>query len=141
MAVVEQPHRWPFAEEISAMSQDKSAKPAKGADKGAEKNAPESAYRATLNMPDTPFPMRGDLPKREPGWVADWEQNGLYDKLRAARKGAPKFVLHDQRTLVAHAFDVVSGYDIDEHASMLLAPPPKRARCRSARWSSRWSRR
>lgn len=36
---------------------------------------------------------------------------------------APKFVLHDQRTLVAHAFDVVSGYDIDEHASMLLAPP------------------
>ena len=31
-----------------------------------------SAYRATLNMPDTPFPMRGDLPKREPAWVAEW---------------------------------------------------------------------
>ncbi|MFZ2298079.1 MAG: class I tRNA ligase family protein, partial [Aquabacterium sp.] len=46
-------------------------------------------------MPDTPFPMRGDLPKREPGWVAEWEQNGLYDTLRAARQGAPKFVLHD----------------------------------------------
>ena len=53
------------------------------------------AYRATLNMPDTPFPMRGDLPKREPGWVQAWDQQDLYGKLRAARKGAPKFVLHD----------------------------------------------
>ena len=39
-------------------------------------------YRATLNLPDTPFPMRGDLPKREPGWVKAWEDNGLYNKLR-----------------------------------------------------------
>ena len=31
-----------------------------------------SDYRKTLNMPDTPFPMRGDLAKREPNWVADW---------------------------------------------------------------------
>ncbi|WP_290767930.1 isoleucine--tRNA ligase, partial [Aquabacterium sp.] len=46
-------------------------------------------------MPDTPFPMRGDLPKREAGWVADWEAQGIYGKLRAARQGAPKFVLHD----------------------------------------------
>jgi len=52
-------------------------------------------YRATLNLPDTPFPMRGDLPKREPGWVKAWEDNGLYNKLREARKGAPKFILHD----------------------------------------------
>ena len=52
-------------------------------------------YRSTLNLPDTPFPMRGDLPKREPGWVQQWEANGLYPKLRAARAGAPKFVLHD----------------------------------------------
>jgi len=52
-------------------------------------------YRATLNLPDTPFPMRGDLPKREPGWVKNWEDQGLYKKLRAARAGAPKFVLHD----------------------------------------------
>ncbi len=74
------------------MSQDK---------KPAANNAANAAgegqgqYRATLNMPDTPFPMRGDLPKREPGWVAEWEKTGLYDKLRAARQGAPKFVLHD----------------------------------------------
>ena len=54
-----------------------------------------SAYRATLNMPDTPFPMRGDLPKREPGWVQEWEDQGTYKKLRDARRGAPMFILHD----------------------------------------------
>jgi isoleucyl-tRNA synthetase len=52
-------------------------------------------YRSTLNLPDTPFPMRGDLPKREPGWVKDWNDNGLYKRLREARCGAPKFILHD----------------------------------------------
>ncbi|MDO5086979.1 MAG: class I tRNA ligase family protein, partial [Comamonadaceae bacterium] len=52
-------------------------------------------YRRTLNLPDTPFPMRGDLPKREPGWIEDWEQAGLYQRLRAASGGRPKFVLHD----------------------------------------------
>ena len=52
-------------------------------------------YRSTLNLPDTPFPMRGDLPKREPGWVKQWEEQGIYKKLRDARCGAPKFVLHD----------------------------------------------
>ena len=52
-------------------------------------------YRATLNLPDTPFPMRGDLAKREPGWVKDWEDQGVYRKLREARHGAPLFVLHD----------------------------------------------
>src|SRR4051812_4298617 len=52
-------------------------------------------YRATLNLTETPFPMRGDLPKREPGWVKEWEDQGLYKKLRAARCGHEKFVLHD----------------------------------------------
>jgi len=55
--------------------------------------APET--RSTLNLPDTPFPMRGDLPKREPAWVEAWNQEGLYKKLRVARRGAPLFVLHD----------------------------------------------
>ena len=59
-------------------------------------NKPEaSAYRATLNMPDTPFPMRGDLPKREPAWAKEWDDQGIYKKLRDARSGAPKFILHD----------------------------------------------
>ncbi len=52
-------------------------------------------YRATLNLPDTPFPMRGDLPKREPGWVKGWEDQGLYKRLRVARAGRQKFILHD----------------------------------------------
>ena len=56
-------------------------------------------YRSTLNLPDTPFPMRGDLPKREPGWLKDWNDTGanggLYKRLRDARIGAPLFVLHD----------------------------------------------
>ncbi|MCY1165487.1 MAG: isoleucine--tRNA ligase [Pseudomonadota bacterium] len=52
-------------------------------------------YRSTLNLPDTPFPMRGDLPKREPGWVKEWDEKGIYKKLRDVRAGAPKFVLHD----------------------------------------------
>jgi isoleucyl-tRNA synthetase len=59
----------------------------------ADRTAPD--YRATLNLPDTPFPMRGDLPKREPGWVRQWNEGGLYKRLRAARQGAPLFVLHD----------------------------------------------
>lgn len=52
-------------------------------------------YRSTLNLPDTPFPMRGDLPKREPGWIQGWQEQGLYQRLRAARHGRPLFVLHD----------------------------------------------
>lgn len=52
-------------------------------------------YRSTLNLPDTPFPMRGDLPKREPAWVKHWNEAGLYKRLRASRVGAPLFVLHD----------------------------------------------
>lgn len=52
-------------------------------------------YRKTLNLPDTPFPMRGDLPKREPGWIQEWEDTGLYKRLRQARAGREKFILHD----------------------------------------------
>ena len=54
-----------------------------------------TAHRATLNLPETPFPMRGDLPKREPGWIKEWSDQGLYKRLRAARVGRPRFVLHD----------------------------------------------
>ena len=51
--------------------------------------------QSTLNMPDTPFPMRGDLAKREPGWIKQWQERQLYWKIRAAAKGRPRFVLHD----------------------------------------------
>ncbi len=60
-----------------------------------QKTAGATDYRATLNLPDTPFPMRGDMAKREPGWVKEWEDQGRYHRLRDARLGAPKFVLHD----------------------------------------------
>ncbi|HQX59619.1 MAG TPA: class I tRNA ligase family protein, partial [Burkholderiaceae bacterium] len=52
-------------------------------------------YRSTLNLPETPFPMRGDLPKREPVWAREWDESGIYKKLRVARQGAPLFILHD----------------------------------------------
>jgi len=52
-------------------------------------------YRSTLNLPDTPFPMRGDLARREPAWVEAWDDAGIYQRLRDARRGAPLFVLHD----------------------------------------------
>ena len=48
-----------------------------------------------VNLLDTPFPMRGDLPKREPQWVKQWQEKQLYQKIRQARAGAKKFVLHD----------------------------------------------
>ena len=56
---------------------------------------PKTDYKTTLNLPDTPFPMRGDLAKREPGWVADWQARGVYQAIRRACAGRPRFVLHD----------------------------------------------
>ena len=52
-------------------------------------------YRPTVFLPKTEFPMRGDLPKREPGILARWEAMGLYRRLREAARGREKFVLHD----------------------------------------------
>ncbi len=52
-------------------------------------------YKHTLNLPDTPFPMRGELAKREPQMLAQWQAQRRYQKIRAARQGRPKFILHD----------------------------------------------
>jgi len=52
-------------------------------------------YKRTLNLPETPFPMRGDLAKREPGWIRRWQETKLYERLREKCKGRPKYVLHD----------------------------------------------
>ncbi|MES2859667.1 MAG: isoleucine--tRNA ligase [Pseudomonadota bacterium] len=52
-------------------------------------------YKATIHLPDTAFPMRGDLPKREPETLARWEADGLYARIREVTKGRPQFVLHD----------------------------------------------
>jgi isoleucyl-tRNA synthetase len=55
----------------------------------------ESQYKATLNLPDTEFPMRGNLAQREPEMLARWEAMGLYHKIRQARAGRDQFILHD----------------------------------------------
>lgn len=52
-------------------------------------------YSQTLNLPKTSFPMRGNLPKREPEIQKWWQEIDLYRKLRAKRKGQKKFILHD----------------------------------------------
>ena len=52
-------------------------------------------WKDTVNLPRTDFPMRGNLPTTEPEVLARWESIDLYGQIRAARKGAPKFVLHD----------------------------------------------
>ncbi len=48
-----------------------------------------------LNLPETTFPMRGDLAKREPAWLKQWQEKKLYERIRTSRKGAKKFILHD----------------------------------------------
>ncbi len=52
-------------------------------------------YKSTLNLPDTAFPMRGDMAKREPQMLARWQAQQRYQKIRAAKQGKPKFILHD----------------------------------------------
>ncbi|RJG01772.1 isoleucine--tRNA ligase [Noviherbaspirillum sedimenti] len=54
---------------------------------------PQSKY--PVNMTETPFPMRGDLAKREPQWVKQWQDKKIYERIRKAAKGRPMFVLHD----------------------------------------------
>ena len=52
-------------------------------------------WKSTLNLPDTPFPMRGDLARREPVWVREWQERDVYGAIRRASAGRPRFVLHD----------------------------------------------
>ncbi|MGX5174423.1 isoleucine--tRNA ligase [Aliikangiella sp. IMCC44653] len=52
-------------------------------------------YKPTLNLPDTDFPMRGNLAQNEPKILAQWTKSGLYQKIREACAGRPKFTLHD----------------------------------------------
>ncbi|EFE97667.1 isoleucine--tRNA ligase [Serratia odorifera] len=54
-----------------------------------------SDYKNTLNLPETGFPMRGDLAKREPGMLQRWYEQDLYGIIRAAKKGKKSFILHD----------------------------------------------
>ena len=60
-------------------------------------SVPEKGYKATLLLPQTSFPMRGDLVRNEPKRLAQWERDGIYQKIidRRRAEGAPRFILHD----------------------------------------------
>jgi isoleucyl-tRNA synthetase len=51
--------------------------------------------KSTINLPKTSFPMKANLPQREPQALAQWEQMRIYERIREARKGTPVYVLHD----------------------------------------------
>ncbi len=55
----------------------------------------EPDYKDTLHLPQTDFPMKAELAKREPAWLATWNENKVYQAIQAARHNAPVFVLHD----------------------------------------------
>ncbi|HTX06386.1 MAG TPA: isoleucine--tRNA ligase [Steroidobacteraceae bacterium] len=52
-------------------------------------------YKSTINLPETAFPMKADLARREPARVVAWEERGIYLKQRQLARGRPRFVLHD----------------------------------------------
>ena len=54
-----------------------------------------SDYKNTVNLPETAFPMKGDLARREPEMLAWWDEHRIYEKLRAVAADRPKFILHD----------------------------------------------
>ena len=51
--------------------------------------------KSTINLPKTAFPMKANLPQNEPKILARWEQTGIYERIRQARKGSPTYILHD----------------------------------------------
>ena len=100
-------------------------------------------YSQTLFLPKTDFPMRAGLPQKEPEILARWHKLGLYEALRAAAKGRPRFVLHDGPPYangnihIGHALnkilkDVVTrsqqmlGYDFELCAGLGLSRPADR---------------
>ena len=52
-------------------------------------------YKNTLNLPKTAFPMRGNLAQREPDMLRHWHDIDIYQKIQAATRGRPSFILHD----------------------------------------------
>jgi isoleucyl-tRNA synthetase len=51
--------------------------------------------KKTINLPQTAFPMKANLPQNEPKMLERWEQMGIYERIRQARRGAPRYILHD----------------------------------------------
>ena len=61
-------------------------------------------YKSTIQLPETAFPMKGDLANREPIALKAWEDGDGYAKLQAATAGRPRFVLHDGPPYVMATF-------------------------------------
>jgi isoleucyl-tRNA synthetase len=55
----------------------------------------KKSLKGTLNLPKTEFAMKANLPQNEPARLARWDEAGLYEQIRKARAGAPKYILHD----------------------------------------------
>ncbi len=58
-------------------------------------NPQSKPLKSTLNLPQTAFPMKANLPHNEPLRLAAWQQSNLYGQIRAARAGSPRYILHD----------------------------------------------
>src|SRR5208283_1644612 len=58
-------------------------------------DSPPLDLKKTVNLPRTDFPMKANLPQAEPKMLARWAETGLYERIRTARAGSPKYVLHD----------------------------------------------
>ena len=104
-------------------------------------------YRDTVFLPKTDFPMKAGLPQKEPGILARWEQEGLYQQVRKARAGRPKFILHDGppyangdmhighalnhvlKDMVVRTQDQPFGGERRDHASLFLASSQSLAIC------------
>ncbi len=52
-------------------------------------------YKKTLNLPNTKFPMKASLANKEPVQLKQWEESGLYEKIRKTSEGKKRFILHD----------------------------------------------
>ena len=86
-------------------------------------------YKETLNLPRTDFPMKANLPQREPAILAKWEKMNLYQQIRKARVGRPQWILHDGppyangRLHIGHAVNkilkdvVVKSYSLSNYDS------------------------
>ena len=81
-------------------------------------------YGKTLNLPQTEFPMRGNLPKKEPETLEFWDSNDIYHKVAEKNQGHPKFILHDGPPYangdihLGHAMNKVLKDMIVKHRSM-----------------------
>ena len=99
-------------------------------DEMAKNDQEGGAYSATLNLPKTDFPMKGDLPKREPERLEAWKRLGLYERLQERQKGRKAWVLHDGPPYanghihIGHALNkVLKDMSVKAHALMGFAAP------------------